>query len=137
MTREEFYNLTDILNSEVLGNFMHGGEADELLAMFEEAVDHSNILEQEESASNDLEEAAFDYAEACKYDGGEKLLCVEHFKAGAEWNKKHQADKDLGLTWKDIEKVCLIAREVHQFRGFWSENVYQEVLKRFKEKKGE
>jgi hypothetical protein len=47
-----------------------------------------------------------------------------------------QAEKDLELTWKDIEKVCLIAREVHQFRGFWSESVYQEVLERFKEKKG-
>lgn len=51
MTREEFYKLTDILNSEVLGNFMHGGEADELIAMFEEAVEHSNILEQEEPVS--------------------------------------------------------------------------------------
>ena len=47
----------------------------------------------------------------------------------------HQAEKDLELTWKDIEKVCLIAREVHQFRGFWSESVYQEVLKRFKAQK--
>lgn len=44
-----------------------------------------------------------------------------------------QAEKDLELGWEDIEKVCLIAREVHQFRGFWSESVYQEVLKRFKE----
>lgn len=42
-----------------------------------------------------------------------------------------QAEKDNELTWEDIEKVCLIAREVHQFRGFWSESVYQEVLKRF------
>ena len=55
MTREEFYKLTDILNSEVLGNFMHGGEADELIAMFEEAVEHSNILEQEEPVSKELE----------------------------------------------------------------------------------
>lgn len=46
-----------------------------------------------------------------------------------------QAERDLELTWKDIEKVCLIAKEVHQFRGFWSESVYQEVLKRFKERK--
>ena len=45
----------------------------------------------------------------------------------------HQAEKDLELTWKDIEKICLIAKEVHQFRGFWSESVYQEVLKRFKD----
>lgn len=42
---------------------------------------------QEESVSKDLEEAAFDYAEACKYDGVEKLLCVEHFKAGAKWKQ--------------------------------------------------
>jgi hypothetical protein len=48
MTREEFYKLTDILNTEVLGNFMHGGEADELIAMFEEAVEHSNIIEVKE-----------------------------------------------------------------------------------------
>ena len=45
----------------------------------------------------------------------------------------HQAEKDLELTWEDIEKVYLIAREVHQFRGFWSESVYQEVLKRYKD----
>ena len=46
-----------------------------------------------------------------------------------------QAEKDLELTWKDIEKICLTAKEVHQFRGFWSESVYQEVLERYKEKK--
>ena len=40
-----------------------------------------------EPVSDGLEEAAFDYAESCKYDGGEKLLCVEHFKAGAKWGK--------------------------------------------------
>ena len=44
---------------------------------------------QEKPVSEDLEQAAFDYAEACKYDGGEKLLCVEHFKAGAQWQKEH------------------------------------------------
>jgi hypothetical protein len=46
-----------------------------------------------------------------------------------------QAEEDLELSWKDIEKICIIAKEVHQFRGFWSEHVYQEILKRFKEKK--
>ena len=46
-----------------------------------------------------------------------------------------QAEKDLSLTWEDIENVCLIAREVHQFRGFWSESVYQEVLNRFNKQK--
>ena len=41
----------------------------------------------DEHVSEELEEVAFDYAESCKYDGGEKLLCVEHFKAGAEWGR--------------------------------------------------
>lgn len=53
--------------------------------------DTDNILAQmrgEEPVSEELEEAAFDYAESCKYDGGKKLLCVEHFKAGAKWQKK-------------------------------------------------
>lgn len=48
---------------------------------------------QKESVSKDLEDAAFDYAEACKYDGIEKLLCVEHFKAGAKW--KHLTSNTL------------------------------------------
>jgi len=48
---------------------------------------------QEEPVSEELEEAAFDYAEACKCDGGEKLLCVEHFKAGAKW-KAEQFEKE-------------------------------------------
>lgn len=51
-------------------------------------VDTLEVKEvQEESVSEEMEEAAFDYAEACKCDGGEKLLCVEHFKAGAKWGK--------------------------------------------------
>jgi hypothetical protein len=61
---------------------------------------------REESVSKDLEEAAFDYAEACKYDGGEKLLCVEHFKAGAKWQAEN--------LWKPADGDCLpeIDREV-------------------------
>ena len=47
MTREEFYKLTDILDSEVLDNFMHGGEASEVIAQFEEAVEKSCILKEE------------------------------------------------------------------------------------------
>lgn len=91
MTREEFYKLTDILNTEVLGNFMHGGEADELIAMFEEAVEHSNILEQEET-SEELEKAAWIY-----YDKNKPMLpsefalhreFVDFFEAGAKWQEK-------------------------------------------------
>lgn len=120
MTREEFYNLTDILNSEVLGNFMHGGEADELLAMFEEAVDHSNILEQEEPVSEDLEEAARKWLNPKLYKayanyGETKMMELTHFDGynmldaiefGAKWQKKH--------LWKDAQGNDLptIDREV-------------------------
>jgi hypothetical protein len=48
---------------------------------------------QEEPVSEGLDDAAFDYAESCKYDGGEKLLCVEHFKAGSEWQKEQMMAK--------------------------------------------
>jgi hypothetical protein len=49
----------------------------------------------------------------------------------------HQAEKDLGLTVEDVELICEI-----EFSLCYSENrlptkeaFYQEVLKRFKEKK--
>jgi hypothetical protein len=72
---------------------------------------------------------------------GTDPLNREEYTANEVWEAfidgYHQAEKDNELTWKDIEKICLIAKEVHQFRGFWSESVYQEVLKRFKDlKKG-
>lgn len=63
---------------------------------------------------------------ACQYTGYCKNESYSDFLNGY-----HQAEEDLELSWEDIEKVCLIAKEVHQFRGFWSESVYQEVLKRF------
>ena len=65
---------------------------------------------QEDPISEDLEEAAFDYAEACKCDGGEKLLCVKHFKAGAKWKAKNlwkPADGDY-LPEIDREVIALL-----------------------------
>ena len=61
-----------------------------------EAVKKANNtleIEEMEPVSEELENAAFDYAETCKYEGGDKLLCVEHFKAGAKWQKQ-QMKKD-------------------------------------------
>lgn len=92
MTREEFYRLTDILNSEVLGNFMHGGEADELIAMFEEAVERSGVF-KEDLASNDLDgEDSFDellqelYIKYDKEVSIEKLLDIS--SNFANWQKQ-------------------------------------------------
>lgn len=79
------------------------------------------------------EERAFErYPDYKAMDGG---YVTQIHKRKVFTEGYNQAEKDNELTWKDIEKVCLIAKEVHQFRGFWSESVYQEVLKRFKEKK--
>lgn len=51
-----------------------------------EIIEIIDSLQQEQpSLPANLYEAAFNYAELCKYDGVDKLLCVEHFKAGAEW----------------------------------------------------
>jgi hypothetical protein len=72
------------------------------------------------------EERAYNYAskqKASKFQIGE---IAKFYNDGYQ-----QAEEDNKLSWKDIEKICLIAKEVHQFRGFWSESVYQEVLKRF------
>ena len=77
------------------------------------------------------EERAYKYAStqrASKFQVGE---IAKFYNDGYR-----QAMKDLELTWKDIEKVCLIAREVHKYYGFWSNIVYQDILNRFNEWKG-
>lgn len=48
------------------------------------------------------------------------------FLEGAEW-----ADNHPNLTWKDIRKICLIAKNVHKYYGFWTQSVYEEILDRF------
>ena len=90
MTREEFYKLTDILSTDILGNFMHGGEADELIAMFEEVVEHSNILEQEESVSEVL--CAAD-SNSYKYIESVRGAAIQAFEDGAKWQKEQMMAK--------------------------------------------
>lgn len=69
---------------------------------------------KEEPVSKTLEEAAFDYADACKYDGGEKLLCVEHFKAGVQWQALHSLDSIKGME----EQAFLAGVEAEQNKSF-------------------
>lgn len=52
------------------------------------------IDECKSSLPSDLNDAAFDYAELCKYDGVDKLLCAEHFKDGARWMAKQGTRKE-------------------------------------------
>ena len=46
----------------------------------------------------------------------------------------HQAEKDNELTWEDISDIIEIHEDVLEMES--CENVYMEVLKRFKERKG-
>lgn len=56
---------------------------------------------------------------------GVNSACGIGFLEGAVW-----ADSHLNLTWEDIRKICLIAKSVHKYYGFWSQNVYEEILNR-------
>lgn len=64
------------------------------------------------SLPSDLDEAAFNYAELCKYGDGDKLLCAEHFKAGAEWmarlgvSEEYDTDED-GMILLDSDMLGL------------------------------
>lgn len=49
----------------------------------------------------------------------------------------HQAEKDLELTWEDIREICRMWIESKTPFGLTGEALSIEVLKRFKEKKGE
>jgi hypothetical protein len=48
------------------------------------------------------------------------------FLEGAEW-----ADNHPNLTWEHIRKICLIAKNVHKYYGFWHQSIYEEILDRF------
>ena len=76
MTREELYNVTDILNSEVLPNFMHGGEADEVVAMLEEAVEKAGLLEETTPKKEAVSEAVYD--DLSHFKAGDTIYCIEN-----------------------------------------------------------
>ena len=76
MTREELYKVTDILNSEVLPNFMHGGEADEVVAMLEEAVEKAGLLEEATPKKEAVSEAVYD--DLSHFKAGDTIYCIEN-----------------------------------------------------------
>lgn len=47
----------------------------------------------------------------------------------------HQAEKDLELTYDDICEIMEIREDVLEMDSY--ENLYEEILKRFKERKGD
>ena len=70
---------------------------------------------------------------ACQYTGYCRNQSYSDFLEGY-----NQAEKDLELSWKDIEKIDDITLRLDasaESRGMSNQEFYQEVLKRFKERK--
>lgn len=82
--------------------------------------------------------------EALKYIGME-CECASVFNEAQEAKQSyfiegyHQAEKDLELTWEDIKEICVqsVLVEVDLGGLVSDERHYTEVLKRFKERKGQ
>ena len=66
------------------------------------------------------------FAQIVKYAKGVNSAYGIGFVEGVEW-----ADNHPNLTWEDIRKICLIAKNVHKYYGFWTQSVYEEILDRF------
>ena len=69
------------------------------------------------------------YSDNCKeYDSNEsdRLTFIEGY---------HQAEKDLELTWEDVKKIEAICFKVDIECDLEEKEYYEEVLKRFKERK--
>ena len=88
--------------------------------------------------SKEIMQAALDYANTgCGVpimDEFTRTLCIilgQAFMAGAKWADEHQAEKDLELRWEDIKTIDRLLRQCVDYIN------YQEVLERFKERKGE
>lgn len=69
------------------------------------------------------------------YDKEKKRACCVGYNAGYK-----QAEKDLALTWEDIKTIeqIIATSDWYDFEingKLWSEEFYEEVLKRFKEAK--
>ena len=101
-------------------------------------------MSKAEERSKEIIQAALDYAnnldDIKPTDEFSRNLCIalgQAFMKGAEWADSHQAEKDLGLTIEDIEKIHTFLYAVKNSKqGVFtftrlSDEKYQEVLKRF------
>ena len=98
-------------------------------------------MSKAEERSKEIMQAALDYAnnldDVKPTDDFSRNLCIalgQAFMKGAEWADEHQAEKDLELTWEDIRDILDLYDEVTSMDC--CSDIYGEVLKRFKEKKG-
>lgn len=121
----EKYPLMSNDDKEGLEALKYIGMECECASVFNEAQEakQTYFIEGYNQAEKDLHKSIY---KAGFLDGFEDAVEGQYEKGYA------QAQKDLELTLADIEKICLIAKESHKFYGFWSEIVYDDILKRFK-----
>ena len=85
----------------------------------------------------DVEEASYQYMYDASNDWAYDVPTWDDvqdaFKAGSEWKE------DMELTWEDMREIYCITlnRREHLGASVFGEPLYQEVLKRFKERKEE
>lgn len=110
-------------------------------------------MSKAEERSKEIMQAALDYAnnldDVKPTDDFSRKLCIalgQAFIKGAEWADEHQAEKDLELGWEDIPKILSICENLKE--SWWfrdnehTEHIgrqpfWEEVLKRFRERKDE
>lgn len=87
------------------------------------------------SKAEDLSKQYREFREQCGIKDPVMLNEIEE----AYYKGYNQAEKDLELSWDDIEKIDDITLRLdasEESRGMSNQEFYQEVLKRFKERKG-
>ena len=113
MTKEEIYKASDVLNT-ILDNYLHGGEAAEVVTKFEDELIKS-IFTKEEPVSNVVDDSDISCdAElcaihtSCKYFNLNKKCNVNHCIGGLplqlKQKKEEPVSEDLEAEIKDYDK---------------------------------
>ena len=103
-------------------------------------------MSKAEDRADEITRAALDYCNNIEdmkpTDDFRRRICIamgQSFIKGAEWADKHQAEKDLALTWEDVKKLDDLMNEISydtlENDSFTIEDVYKEALKRFEEER--
>ena len=120
MTKEEIYKASDVLNT-ILDNYLHGGEAAEVVTKFEDELIKS-IFTKEEPVSEDLEAEIKDYDKSVNPQGDlETLHNVARYFAqwGARWQREQMMANAFTFT-KEHDTACILASECLRNHGWFN-----------------
>lgn len=91
-------------------------------------------MSKAEEATNDFCTRCFKYGKCHKVQS--ECTMADSYNEGYG-DGYHQAEKDLELSWEDIKEIYCITLNLREHLGasVFGEPLYQEVLKRFNEKR--